>query len=124
MENQYIAITKEFSVKEFQRIVAFVLKEGDRRFYCNKFNNSPHYKVDSFDVYLDPIHPSINVTNENLSDKVSDYNSIVIHDTQSDIQYYHVVLKDTLVFLDCRDHMNKATVRKQFFDKYLPKIKI
>lgn len=123
MENQYITITKEFSVKEFQTIVAFVLKEGDRRFYCNKFNNSPHYKVDSFDVYLDPIHQSINVTNENLSDKVSDYNTIVIHDPQSDIHYYHVVLRDTLVLLDCRDHMNKATVRKLFLDKYLPKIK-
>lgn len=123
MENQYTAITKEFSSTEFQTVAAFILKEGDRRFYCNKYNNSPHYKADSFDVYLNPTHQFINLTNENLSDKVSDYNTIVIHDAQSDIQYYHVVLKDTMVFLECRDQMNKVTIRKQFLDKYLPKIK-
>ncbi|MDR7212066.1 hypothetical protein [Flavobacterium piscis] len=123
MENPYIDITKEFSPKEFQTIVAFVLKQGDRRFYCNKYNNSPHYKVDTFDVYLDPIHPSINVTNENLSEKVSDYNTIVIHDAQSDLQYYDVVLKDTGVFLDCHNQKDKRLVLKLFLDKYLPKIK-
>lgn len=123
MENQYVAITKEFSAKEFETIVAVILKGGDRRFYCNKFNNSPHYKVDSFHVYLNPVNASINVTNENLSDKVSDYNTIVIHDRQSDIQYYHVVLKDTHVFIDCREHMNKTSIRKLFLDKYLPEIK-
>ena len=123
MENQYVDITKEFSAKEFETIVAFVLKKGDRRFYCNRFNNSPHYKVDSFAVYLDPINQFINVTNENLSDKTSDYTTIVIHDAQSDIQYYRIQLKEDLVLLAYRDHKNKALIQEQFLNNYLPKIK-
>lgn len=123
MENQYIDITKDFSLESFQSIVAFVLKEGDRRFYCNKYNNSPHYKVDSFEVYLNPIHPSINVTNENLSNKVSDYNTIVVYDAQSDIQYYSLVLKDAVVLLNCDEQKDKETIHKLFLDTYLPAIK-
>jgi hypothetical protein len=48
-------ITNDFSVNNFEKIKNFVLKNGDRAFFCNMVNNNPHYKFDTIaDVYLMP----------------------------------------------------------------------
>lgn len=45
MTKNYADITNEVSVEKFKRIAAAILKNGDRKTYCNKYNNSPHFKT-------------------------------------------------------------------------------
>jgi hypothetical protein len=123
MDKHYLEITEELSVADFQTIVAFVLKSGDRKFYCNKYNYSPHYNVGTFEIYLDPISQFINVTKNDLSNNVSDYNTIVIHDPNSEIQYYHLTMKNAAILLDFPEQKDSVHIRKIVVDKYIPAIK-
>ena len=84
MEKQYIDITKKISVKNFKAVVGVILLHGDRKTYCNKYNNSPYYKFKTFDIYLDPINQFINWSNDDLSKTSSDYDKIVIQDFDAD----------------------------------------
>jgi len=123
MNKEHIDITDRFSVDLFRKIASYILEEGGRKTYCNKYNNSPHYKAETFDVYLDPINPFINWSVDKLSNDVSDYNSIVIQDFTSDIIYYHVILEDgSAVLLDCGDQKDCAGIKHVFVQKYLPQI--
>ena len=123
MNKEYLNITESLSVDKFTTIVSYILKNGDRTFYCNRYNNSPHYKVDSFDVYLNPISQFTNWSADKLSIEVSDYNTIVIQDFKADIIYYHIMLNDNSVVLVCDDEKKKKEiVLETFFIKYLPAI--
>lgn len=123
MNKEYLNITESLSVDKFTNIVSYILKNGDRTFYCNRYNNSPHYKVDSFDVYLNPISQFTNWSADKLLNEVSDYNTIVIQDFKADIIYYHIMLNDNSVVLVCDDEKKKKEiVLKTFFIKYLPAI--
>jgi len=123
MNKEYVDITETVSVEKFKTIASVILKEGNRTFYCNRYNNSPHYKVDSFDVYLNPISQFTNWSADKLSNEVSDYNTIVIQDFKADIIYYHIMLHDNSVVLVCDDEKkNKEIVQETFFKNYLPAI--
>jgi hypothetical protein len=122
MNTDYIDVTQHVSVGKFQTIASIILKDGDRRPYCNKYNNSPHYRLDSFDVYLNPVSQFINWSADELSVNVSDYNVIVIQDRTSAVIYHDLILKDNKVVLVCDDTENREIVRDVFFNTYLPAI--
>lgn len=92
MKDRYQIITPSLSVTQFEHIKSFILDRGDRRTYCNKYNQNPHYAFDEFDVYL---NPDIGQRNINCDPEISDFNELVIHDSDSDPQYYtiHILKK-------------------------------
>ena len=72
-----LAADKRYREK-FAEIVSFVLENGDRQNYCNRYNNNPHYMLDDIDIYLNPHNQMINATEEHLSNNPLDYNRITI----------------------------------------------
>jgi hypothetical protein len=122
MEKQSIDLTEEVTVQKFQDIVEFILKNGDRQTFCNKYNNNPHYKLEGFDIYLNPINQSINVSKEILSNKISDYDVIVIQDHHVNVQYYHLRLNENKVLLENHNEKNFDFIKNAFLLIYFPKI--
>lgn len=87
--NDFHDITPMITTQEFEDIKSFILNNGDRRTYCNKYNSNPHYSFDGFDVYLNPETGQANI---NCDPEISDFNEMVIHDQNSDPQYYHLLI--------------------------------
>lgn len=87
--NDFRDITQMITAQEFEAIKSFILNNGDRRTYCNKYNNNPHYSFEGFDVYLNPETEQANI---NCDSDISDFNDMVIHDRDSDPQYYHLLI--------------------------------
>lgn len=89
MEDEFRKITQSLSTPQFENIKSFILEHGDRRTYCNKYNDNPHYAFDGFDVYL---NPEIGQANINCDPEISDFNELVIHDPDSEPQYYTIMI--------------------------------
>jgi len=100
MKRQFADLTEEVTVQSFKDIVSFILKNGDRQTYCNMYNNNPHYRLEGFDIYLNPIHQSINWSKDILSNTISDYPEITIRDYHVNVQYYHLKLYDNKILLE------------------------
>lgn len=45
---------RDVSQEDFLKIKCFILLTGDRKTYCNKWGNNPHYKFPDFEAFLDP----------------------------------------------------------------------
>ncbi len=82
-------ITDDISPESFNRIKNFILEKGDRKFYCSMYNNNPHFYFGTFHAYLNPDTGQKNI---NCDLSLSDFNELVIHDPDSEIQYLNVVL--------------------------------
>lgn len=122
MKNQTVDLTKEVTVKKFRDIVNFVLNNGNRNTYCNKFNNNPCYKLAGFDIYLNPINQNINWSKGFLSNEISDYDEIVIYDPGVEIQYYRLKLSEDKIFLKSINDKDLDFMKKAFLFIYFPKI--
>jgi len=122
MQKQYIDLSEELPVEKFQDIVQFILKNGDRQTYCNMYNNNPHYKLEEFDIFLNPINQSINWSEKKLSNKISDYNKIVIQNFQENVIYYRLTLSENKILLDIDNQKDFEIIKKIFLLKYLPKM--
>ena len=90
--NEYLEITENFSVQEFEVVKTFILENGDRQTYRNLDNNNPHYSFDGFEAYL---NAEIGQGNINNDPKISDFNEITLRDSDAMPQYYtiHIVRK-------------------------------
>jgi hypothetical protein len=87
LSDAYRDITEMLDIYNFERIINFILENGDRQTYCNMYNNNPHYSFRRFEVYL---NPEIGQANMNCDPRISDFNEIVIRDPDSDPQYYYL----------------------------------
>lgn len=123
MKRQFADLTEKVTVQKFNDIVTFILKNGDMQTYCNKYNNNPHYKLEGFDIYLNPIHQSINWSKAILSNNISDYHEITIRDYNVEVQYYHLTLNDNKILLENYYEKDFAFIKKAFLNIYFPKIK-
>lgn len=45
---------QDLRLENFQKIKNFILQNGDRKTYCNRWNNNPHYGFPDFEAFLDP----------------------------------------------------------------------
>jgi hypothetical protein len=68
----------------FERIKQLVLRDGDRRTYCNMYNGNPHLEVDGFHAYLNPAAGQANL---DCDPTRSDFDEIVIRDQRATPQY-------------------------------------
>jgi hypothetical protein len=51
------------TVANFVRIKKFVLAQGKRKTYCNRYNNNPYWAFPAFNAYLNPADPG-NINSE------------------------------------------------------------
>ena len=77
-KKEFLDVTNKISPEKFIAIKNFILKYGDRRTYCNMYNQNPHYAFEGFDVYLSP---AVGQQNINCDSSKSDFNGITIHDS-------------------------------------------
>lgn len=71
----------------FETIKSFVLACGDRKTYCNMYNNNPHYAFAGFEVYL---HPDVGQANIGCDPTLSDFDEMVICDWRTEQIYFAV----------------------------------
>lgn len=68
----------------FGTIVQFVLREGDRQTYCNRYNHNPHLGHADFHVYLEP---DVGQRNIDCDPELSGFDTIVFqHDGYAQVQ--------------------------------------
>ena len=116
-------ISEILSKDDFEKIVQFVLDNGDRKTYCNMYNNNPHYKIDKFDIYLNPVSQLINFTKDRLSFLVHDYDEITIMDYNSSYLYYFIKIFNERVWIYDLYKVKQKTYEKDIQNKYIPKLK-
>lgn len=85
-QNQFVKITNQFSVEDFEKVKSFILKEGNRKTYRNFDNNNPYYDFKKFAAYL---ASDIGQQNINNDPKVSDFNRLTLKDED---QYYEIII--------------------------------
>ncbi|SHM33707.1 hypothetical protein SAMN05444387_2238 [Flavobacterium pectinovorum] len=85
-QNQFVNITNQFSVEDFEKVKSFILKEGNRKTYRNFDNNNPYYDFKKFATYL---ASDIGQQNINNDPKVSDFNRLTLKDED---QYYEIII--------------------------------
>lgn len=88
-QNQFVKITNQFSVEDFEKVKSFILKEGNRKTYRNFDNNNPYYDFKKFAAYL---ASDIGQQNINNDPKVSDFNTLTLKD---DDRYYEIIVVRT-----------------------------
>lgn len=88
--NNYVDITEDFSIEDFELAKAFILNNGDRQTYRAFDSNNPHYSFEGFEAYLNAEIGQKNITNDPA---ISGFNEITIRDKNANPQYYtiHVV---------------------------------
>lgn len=89
--HKHLKITEYLSIEEFESIKNMILYNGDRKTYCNRYNNNPHLKIGDFDAFLTPS----DINNVFCDPVVSGFNEIVIYDPGKEIQYYHLKIMRT-----------------------------
>jgi hypothetical protein len=110
------------SKNDFEEIMQFILDKGDRMTYCQMYNNSPHYALEDFHIYLNPVSQWINLWGHDLSYAVSDYDEIVIQDWNTPQIYYHIALAYESVHLRYSDEVAPKAYYA-LLKKYIPKLK-
>jgi len=85
-QNQFVKITNQFSVEDFEKVKSSILKEGNRKTYRNFDNNNPYYDFKKFAAYL---ASDIGQQNINNDPKVSDFNTLTLKDED---QYYEIII--------------------------------
>lgn len=90
----------DITESNFDLIKKFILEKGEFRTYCNMYNNNPYYKFNDLEFYLNPSHGSKNI---NCDPKLSDFDEIVIRNSNSDKMYVDIELVDNKLIFDKED---------------------
>jgi hypothetical protein len=97
------------SGQEFQEIARFILDNGDRKTFCEVYQNNPHYRSDDMiDIYLNPVS-----SEKDLSEKISasDYNAIHIWAINADL-----ILSEGKVYYEDALYRETAYRGKDYMD--------
>ncbi|WP_139260558.1 hypothetical protein [Flavobacterium defluvii] len=88
MTNQtnFLKITNQFSVEDFEKVKKFILGKGNRKTYRNFDNNNPYYDFGKFETYLGADIGQQNIYND---PKLSDFNELTIKD---DNHYFKILI--------------------------------
>jgi len=109
------------SKQTFEKIVQYILSNGDRMTYCNMYNNNPHYDLEGCDVFLNPLSQRLDHL---LSGSVSDYDTIVIKDWGSRHTYYEIMLVEGRVYIYNPYEAEPTGYENEILTKYIPKLKL
>jgi len=109
------------SKQTFEELVRYILSNGDRMTYCNMYNNNPHYDLEGFDVFLNPLSQRLDHL---LSCSVSDYDTVVIKDWGSRHTYYEIMLVEGRVYISNPYEVEPAGYENEILTTYIPKLKL
>ncbi|MDR3273265.1 MAG: hypothetical protein LBT29_07280 [Flavobacteriaceae bacterium] len=119
-ESKYIKnIDNILNKEEFQNILEYIIKNGDRRTYCQAYNYNPHYSLDGFEIYLNPVHQGLD-----LSYNIHDYNEIVIYDNSDYRKYFDIILSDSVYIYNAYRYEPQKDFEEIIIEKYIPKLKL
>ncbi len=82
---------QDLRLDNFQKIKRFLLQYGDRKTYCNRYNNNPHYVFPHVEVFLNPgpIDRGVDDRCDCCCDPArTDFNTLVIR--TKEFVYYHI----------------------------------
>lgn len=88
-DKNFVDLTNQLSLNQFEQIKDFVLKQGDRKTYRNFDNHNPHYRFTNFDIYFGA---DVGQKNSNNDPSLSDFNQLKISDTSAPIRYYELII--------------------------------
>lgn len=104
---------KILTVTSFRQIKEYILTHGDRKIYCNRYNDNPHIALKDMDIYLNPD----DWHNFNCDPKLSDFNEMVIYIKRSG--YYGVKFDGSKLVVD---EFTKPEELEKLFKKALLEI--
>jgi len=114
------------TVANFTRIQKFILDQGKRETYCNKFNNNPYWAFQEFNAYLNP------PDQRNIYCEIgkSEFNILVIQANKpgTDYGYWHILLDEPKKELRVLQYYSKKDPQvlikevTEFFQKALKEI--
>ncbi|WP_343618727.1 hypothetical protein [Flavobacterium sp.] len=85
-QTNFLKITNQFSVDEFEKVKGFILEKGQRKTYRNYDNHNPYYDFKKFEAYLGA---DIGQQNINNDPQLSNFNELTLKD---DNQYYKILI--------------------------------
>lgn len=85
-QTNFLKITNQFSVEDFDKVKEFILEKGNRKTYRNFDNNNPFYDFGKFQSYL-----GANIGQQNIYNdpKISDFNELTLKDKD---HYYKILI--------------------------------
>lgn len=85
-QTNFLKITNQFSVDEFEKVKGFILERGNRKTYRNYDNHNPYYNFGKFEAYL-----GADIGQQNLYNKtdLSDFNELTLKDEN---HYYKIII--------------------------------
>jgi hypothetical protein len=105
---------KTLTVANFTRIRQFILRQGQRQTYCQKYNNNPHWAFNGFNAYLNP------PDQRNIRCEIgkSDFPWLVFQTTMphQKIRYWHVKLTEatkTILIQQLYAKVNREKILKE-----------
>ncbi len=85
-QTNFLKITNQFSVEDFEKVKEFILEKGTRKTYRNFDNNNPFYDFGKFLGYLGADIGQQNIYND---PKISDFNELTLKDND---HYYKILI--------------------------------
>lgn len=87
--NDYRDITSQLSVQDFENIKMLILDSGIYEPFFNKYYEQPVY---SFDDFITTLEPEIGQLNSKCDPQISDFNKLVIFDSDLQFKYIHFLI--------------------------------
>ncbi|WP_276381827.1 hypothetical protein [Flavobacterium sp. H4147] len=85
-QTNFLKITNQFSIDDFEKVRGFILEKGQRKTYRNYDNHNPYYDFKKFEAYLGA---DIGQQNINNDPQLSNFNELTLKD---DNQYYKILI--------------------------------
>ncbi|HOX50542.1 MAG TPA: hypothetical protein PKY05_03580 [Fibrobacteria bacterium] len=99
---------RDVCLEDFLKIKCFILVNGDRKTYCNKWSHNPHFAFPDFDVFLDPgpiEHDGPGRWNVADDPAGTDFNTLVIR-TKENV-FYDIRYDRNISGIQVRDNRGK-----------------
>ena len=85
-QTNFLKITNQFSVEDFEKVKEFILEKGNTKTYRNFDNNNPYHNFGKFQGYLGADIGQQNIYND---PKISDFNELTLKDND---HYYKILI--------------------------------
>jgi hypothetical protein len=89
LSDDFRDITNQLSLQDFEKIKMFILDSGEFEPFFNKYQQQPIYSFDGFSATLLPEIGQLNIT---CDPEISDFNQLVIYDSDLQSKYMYFLI--------------------------------